>query len=236
VVEAVGAVPVVSGKMPGPPRDLAIQAGLREAVTRVAEELLIDAEPVDEEGAGSGDPRDVLDDVLEGDVVRYTNRFRILEDRGERPALFADRPGAASEYVVVVEVQVDVDRVRGRLVEAGLLEGARGTEQVVVLIDLEGLRAWPAYVRVRDTLRDKVGVESVVPLGFERGRARLEVASALSGPELLDRLLRATPPDLSLQPLEAQGGVLRLQVAWTPPAGDAAGSSSAPRVPAVARN
>ena len=33
----------------------------------------------------------------------YANRFRILEDRGERPALFTEIPGVSTEYVVLVE-------------------------------------------------------------------------------------------------------------------------------------
>jgi hypothetical protein len=229
VVEAVGAVPVVPGAMPAAPRDLAIQAGLREGVMRVGEELLLDAEPPEGEGAEARDVRALLDDALEGDVVRYTSRFRILEDKGERPVMFApstpsptpqpDAPAATSEYVVVVEAHVDVERVRSRLVEAGLLEGREelSPEHVVVLVDLEGLDAWPAYAAVRDTLVQRVGAESVVPLGFERGRARLEVVSELAAPELLDRLLRSVPPELALEPLAAESDSLRLRVTWTPP-------------------
>ena len=73
-VEAVGTIPIdpsERGRLAL--RDRAIQEALREAVFRVARELLLEAEAPD-------DSSSLLGEVLRSKMVRYTTRFRILED------------------------------------------------------------------------------------------------------------------------------------------------------------
>ena len=114
-VEAVGVVPLMPNRQASVDAlDQAVQAALREAVSRVARDFLMEAEP------GEGEEVE-LEEVLGKRMVPYTARFRILDDQGERPALFAEDPRVTSEYVVEVEVFVDAERVQQRLVEAGLL-------------------------------------------------------------------------------------------------------------------
>ncbi len=96
------------------PRDEAIERGTWEAVSRVALELIgesappggdgaeegqdtvrrpIDGRGRSEEGAGSGGLDDEaaarLRSALGDDMLPYTRSYRILEDRGEGPVLFA---------------------------------------------------------------------------------------------------------------------------------------------------
>ena len=103
-LEVVGAV-ASDGPTPGdvPVREAALQAALTDGVRRVARQLLA------EEG-GSSSPLP-LADVLGGEPTAFAQRYRILEDRGERRALLVNTPGVSREYVVLVEVHVDVDRV-----------------------------------------------------------------------------------------------------------------------------
>ena len=79
-MEAVGAVPLgAAAPRHSPPRDAALQAALSDAVRRVALELLPELDP--------GESATLLDEVLGLDPLDYATRFRILEDRGPRPAL-----------------------------------------------------------------------------------------------------------------------------------------------------
>ncbi|MCG8591106.1 MAG: hypothetical protein MJE66_17580 [Proteobacteria bacterium] len=215
-LEAVGAVGLRGDGSPtGPPRDAAIQAALREAVTRVATEFLIDVVP-DENPDAEGDEEPTLEDVLGEDMVPYTTRFRILDDRGVRTALFSDEPGVSEEYVVVVEVAVDVSRVQTRLVEAGLIEGPE-TETVRVPLQVEGVELFGAYQALRDLLLGPVGARGVVPVEWERGRVALEVETDQASEILLARMLRASSDELDIQALAADEGPLRVRVRWTPP-------------------
>jgi hypothetical protein len=214
-LEAVGAVPVDSARLRGrAPRDAAILEAQREAVSRVANELLIDAElPEGFEGK--------LVDVLGSDMVRYTTRFRILEDQGVRPALFADDSGATSEYVLVVEVHVDLDRVKARLEEAGwLVPGDGVVPDRRLTIEVRGLRGFEAYQALKIALLEGAGASSVVPAEFERGRVLLEVESEYAAEEFLERLLAGLPPGLRVIPMRMRADRLQLRISWTPPSGD----------------
>jgi hypothetical protein len=215
-MEALGAVPLDAAASRGsPPRDAAVQEALSDAVRRVALELLPELDPAESET--------LLDEVLGLDPLDYATRFRILEDRGERQALFVEDPGVETEYVVVVEVNVDVGRVRERLAAGGLLASpageTRGFRLRLVIEELEGFRA---YESLRRTLTERVGVRSALPVEMERGRAVLEVEADLGVRELLDALLAAAPPELQIVPLAADRDSLTLRVrAVGPPAAPA---------------
>jgi hypothetical protein len=237
VLEVVGAVPLDQAtRASGLPKDRALEEALWEGVSRVASDLLVDSivpEPED----GSDPVRAALGD----DTVPYTRSFRIVEDQGERPMLFTEHPDAATEYVVVVEVQVEVDKVRDRLVAAGLLVDDSVTVPLTgIRLEVRDLAQYGGYQRLIELLEsDAVGAVSVSPLELARDRLVLHVEAEWGATELLERLLGAAPDDLRIRALEVDdfepsGGGWRLErgparlvisVQWTgPPAGDEAGS------------
>jgi hypothetical protein len=214
-IEEIGVVPIRGSGGRGGARDAALQAALQEAVERVARGFLHEVEP-------SGADEDVdLEKVLGARLVQYTKRFRVLEDQGARPAMFPEK-GATSEYVVVVEVFVDADRVEQRLIDAGLLQRAPGAGEVrLVELELRGLDHYGGLQAVRQLLMEEIGAISAVPLRFERGVAVLEVelpGDDADPAELLDQLASASEPGLILRALEADGQRAVLEVTWEPPA------------------
>ena len=243
-LEVVGAIPLDrQTRRSEAPKDRAIAEALWEGVARVASELLADGPlPEPELEPGTGDPGGGEDDeanpvrtALGNDVTPYTRGFRILEDQGERPALFSDDAEAATEYVVVVEVQVEVDRVEERLVAAGLLErSGQDAELTRIRLEIRGLTQYRGYREmVAQLLGDGVGATSVRPLEFERGRMLLRVDADCGASVLLDRLIASASPQLRITPLSvddapAGGGgsdgtgepldSLVLGVSWSPPA------------------
>ena len=211
LVEGVGAVPVKGGKAPasGTPRDAALRAAIGEAVRRVALELLPQADP-----AAVGP---AVEQALGDDPRAYANRFRIVEDRGEGPALLSEESGVETEYVMVVQAQVDVARVRQSLERAGLLAPAARDDSPrerlrIVIEDLDGYAGFQA---VR-TLLDDLGVRGAVPVEMERGRAVLEVESRIPPRALLDSLVRSAPPELRIEPVASDAASLTLRAHFLP--------------------
>lgn len=202
-VEAVGAVALGPDALHGtPPRDAARRAALAQAVRRVATDLLPSAHPLESDA--------VLAEVLGDDPLEFVARFRILEDRGERPALFVS--GAEREYVVRVEAFVAEDRVRSRLVRAGLLDRPSGdTRRVRLRVVLEDVPDYAAYAALRQLLLEQPGVRSALPVALEPGRAVLEVETDRGARALLPVLRRGTET-LSVTPLDSDAGTLRLRV------------------------
>ena len=217
-VEAVGVVPLTPGRRaPVYVQEEAVQAALREAVSAVARDFLMEAEPAAAEEID-------LPEVLGQQMVPYTARFRILDDQGERPALFAEDPRVTSEYVVEVEVFVDADRVQQRLVEAGLVEldPALGFASVIEL-EVRSLSGYGAYEAVRTLLTEGLGARQALPRSFERGSAVLAVE--LEGYDadasfLAEQLLELSTPELMVRPLELDHGRLVVHVDWSPEAGE----------------
>ena len=222
-VEAVGAVPLdPNTPAQQPPRDAALNRALAEAVWRVALEELPDFDSATQEEA--------LRAALGGDPLEFATRFRILEDRGERPALFTEDPTVTTEYVVVTEVHVDADRVRKRLARSGLLVAPSGDRpRRRVRVEILDLRSYASYVAVR-TLLEELGLRTPVPVEMERGRAVLQVEADRPPSQLLTDLVRAAPANLSLVPVGSDEESLRLRArflgadaaegpeGWPPPA------------------
>jgi len=210
VSEAVGAVPLHADARPAtPPRDAAERKAMAEAVRRVALQMLSDPDPAEVQVR--------LDAALGADPLVYISRFRTLEDRGERPALFSDDPEARTEYVVVVEVQVDADRVRAALARGGLLVAPAGeATRFRVRLEAEGVEDFASYRALRETLIEGVGVRSALPIELERGRAILDVDSELAGAALLEALVQAAPPGLTLTPLQTSPERVQLRVQRVP--------------------
>jgi hypothetical protein len=224
-VEAVGVVPLdADAPSRVPPRDAAMQRALQDAVHRVALDELPDFDP-----ATGGEELAV---ALGDDPSEFATRYRIREDRGERPALFSDDPEVESEYVVVVEVHVDVDRVRERLIEAGLLLMPSGDDRRYrVRVVIEEVESYAAYMAVR-TLLEELGLRSVLPVEMERGRVVLRVDGHRSPDQLMSGLLQAASSNLRLVPLgiDAESLTLRASFQGAPAARDPGGWPGAPPI------
>jgi len=208
-LEAVGSVPVPARESgTSAPRNRAIQSAIEEAVSRAAGELLGEAE------AGSAmNPEDIRE-VLGKDLSQYASSFRVREDRGERPALFAEDPEVATEYVVIVEVRVDIDRVNRRLVESGALasESPKGNA-IQVSVEIQGIGDYAQFSALQQLLVDAGGAGArVSPLEIERGKARFGVTSPLDGARLLQRIQEERPEGFSLSTLRAERHSLTLRV------------------------
>ncbi len=236
-VEVVGVHPIRDGERGrGNPRDEAIQRALWEGVSQVALELIGEApEAASDAGEAAAlpgaapaktekapDPTARFRKILGRQVLPYTRSFRIVEDRGERPVLFADEPGVRSEYLVVVEVLVDVDRLEAELARAGLVEqpvlpGGTGES---VTIELVGLEQYAGLRRVIETLRRELGATRIETLEFSPARQLLRVESRFGPDEVAARLGRADAADLILDPVEVdrEGRRLRVLTQWFPPA------------------
>jgi len=203
-VEVLGVAPVDANRASrSSARDVALRRALQGAVWRVAVEQLDTAGATAEDAAIAG--------ALGNDPLVYATRFQIVEDRGERPALFSDDPEIENEYVVLAEVHVDINRVRKRLSSAGLMSLPAGDvgyfRTRVTLVDI---RSWAELQAVR-TLLGEIGAQSAVPVDLVRGRAVLAVESRHSPAALVSALIAAAPPELRLEPLGAGPDGLELR-------------------------
>jgi hypothetical protein len=182
--------------------------------------LSADAEPPEPVGQDEGvmqDPNGWLAERLGPDPFAYVTRFRILEDRGRRPAMFARDREVEFEYVVLAEVQLDLDAIRERMEKLGLAERGAGGQQRRVQIVVEGLTSYPPLQRVRETLARDRGVRSVVPVEFTRGRAVLEVDSDRGADALVAELSRRAPEGLRIEAVDSGPDRATVRVEWQPP-------------------
>ena len=169
------------------------------------------------------------------DTVSYTKSFRIVEDQGERPAIFTDDPDVATEYLVLLEVQVEVDRVRAGLEQAGLLRPLAVSELTGIEVEVLGLGHYAGYQALLALLRgDAVAAAEVSPRHFGPDRVVLVLEGEWEAAELIERVQASAPANLVIEEAEvltsaAAGGTdlwggarppvpekLRLRVAWAP--------------------
>jgi len=171
-----------------------------------------------------------LRDALGRETVPYTKSFRLVEDQGERPALFTRDPDVATEYVVLMEVQVEVDRVRVRLEEMGLLTPLESSELTGIRLEIRGLTHYGGYQALVGLLEgEAVAAEAVLPRHFAPGRVVVTVEGDWTPDELLERLEQAAPENLQIEARNAdrpqdadlviQPGAptLHLRADWAPP-------------------
>lgn len=197
-VDAVGVAPA------GPSaREAALASGVREAVLLVAGELA-------REGGARVRETAELEKALGPDLRSYAERYRLAEDRGERPAQLVGDPGVAREYVVVVDAQVDRERVRAALLRAGLLGPVSPGGVHSLWVTIEGVEAWPTWERLRRTLAARGG--SVRPIEFARGVVIAEMQTDESNEAVVERLRRALGETLGISVTESGPGTLRLRV------------------------
>jgi hypothetical protein len=211
-LEVVGVVPAGADAQPGVPvRQAALEAALAEGVARVARQRL--------SPEAAADPELDLGKLLGGNPREFTVGYRVLEDRGERRALLVVDPEVATEYVLRVEVDVDVSRIEAALDAAGLpiarpAEGPSRELRVVV----EDLPSYRAYAALRRHLMQAGGASSVIPETFELGRVELRVAGRLAPSELIDRLVTPSPEGLRVEPVFADGRSIWIRIAELPEA------------------
>jgi len=214
-VESVGVAPVRSDSASS--RDAAVRKGLLDAVRQTAEGLLAtgmgdefgDAEDLEVAEAA----RSELHQILGNKPLDYVTRFQVVEDRGEGPALFGSDPDAETEYVVIVSVFVDRDRIRERLTRAGVILTPAGQEpQIQSRLILEGIGQYWAYAEIRRVLLEELKVRSATPREFSPGRAILELSAAQSPSEYLASLQRSVSGQMKLVPLSIEADEMRLRV------------------------
>jgi len=227
-VESVGVAPVRSDSVSS--RDAAVRKGLLEAVRQTAEELLATGM-----GDEFGDPEDLeaaeaaraeLHQILGNKPLDYATRFQVVEDRGEGPALFSSDPDAETEYVVIVSVFVDRDRIRERLTRAGVILAPAGQEpQIQSRLILEEIGQYWAYAEIRRVLLEELKMHSATPRAFSPGLAILELNAAQSPSEYLPSLQRSVSGqmDLVLLSVEADEMRLRVEIFDRPPPGEVVG-------------
>ncbi|MBY0401850.1 hypothetical protein K2X89_16275 [Myxococcota bacterium] len=170
-------------------------------------------DPASDPGVVKPDPSERFRKVFGRQILPYTRSFRIVEDRGERPVLFAEEPGVRSEYLVVVEVIVDVDRVRGELARAGLIEVSPVPRvRQTVLIELVGLERYAGLRLALDTLRRALSASRIETLEFAPRRQLLELEGPFGPDEIAARLGRLDSAELILDPVEVDPAGHRLRV------------------------
>ena len=159
----------------------------------------------------------LLKTALGKDTLPYTRSYRILEDQGERPVLFDDSPGVATEYVIVVEVIVDVGRVQDALQRAGLVSVVQkaGAGEILTL-EVIGLGRYEALESLIAVLGGPLGATRVDTLEFERGRQVLAVAGPFGLEELAEELGAFADRRLVLRPVavDPMFSRIRLSAKW----------------------
>jgi hypothetical protein len=217
--ESVGVAPIVAGG--GIPRDAAMREAVRGAVVRTAKSLLPPDFAPSHPGVGSeGLPEETdawLADRLGDDPFVYVSRFRVLEDRGRRPAMFASDPDVEEEYVVLADVSVDVDAVGDRLAALGLDVAGAGRADRSLILTIEGLEGYRPLELLRDALREDRGVRAVVPVEFTHGRAVLSVQADRGAPSVVEALRARAPEGLQMVVVEQRDDEATLLVDWHPP-------------------
>jgi len=218
--QAVGIAPVT--KQDPAPRDSALRAAVRNAVADAAAAMLpgnfVPPEPPPDQAEAEREPNAWLAEKLGDDPFVYVTRFRIVEDRGKRPALFSADRSVEYEYVVMAEVNLDLDAIRAKMEKLGLAErSARGPVRTVTLV-VEGLESYQPLALVRKTLARERGVRSVRPVEFTAGRAVLTVDADDDAAGLVDRLTRRAPEGLHVVMVEQGPGRATVRVDWQPPA------------------
>ena len=218
-VEAVGVAAVQSDS--ASPRDAAVRKALLDAVRQTAEGLLAtgdgdgfgegpdDAENLESDAAESTELQRILGD----EPLDYATRFQVVEDRGEGPALFGSDANVETEYVVIVSVFVDRDRIRERLTRAGMSPAPAGQEpQIRSRLILEDLGEYWVYAEIRRVLLEELKMRSAIPRAFAPGLGILELNAAQSPSEFLGSLQRSVSDRMDLVPLSVEDDEMRLRV------------------------
>ena len=162
---------------------------------------------------------ELLESALGKDVRPYTRSFRILKDQGEVPALFAEDPAIKTEYVVVVEVIVDVDRVTRALEQAGLVTAAApAMAGERVRLEIVGFASHEPIFKTVDTLRKRFGATHVDFIEFRRSVQVMYVRGPFGAQGLADRLARTRTAGLGFDAIfvDPDTQLVRARGHWSP--------------------
>jgi len=217
-VQAVGVAPITASD--ATPRDSALRAAVRTAVAEAAAAMLPAnyAAPAPAAGESEREPNAWLSEKLGDDPFAYVTRFRVVEDRGKRPAMFSADRSTEFEYVVLAEVNLDLDAIRAKMEKLGLAErGSSGPAREVELV-VEGLTSYKPLALVQQTLKRDRGVRSVRPVEFTTGRAVLAVDADMDAAGLVAGLTRRAPEGLQVTMVEQGPARATVRVEWQPPA------------------
>lgn len=228
-VEALGAVPYTEGQSRRQEtRRRALAAALRNAVLRVAQDI------VAEDGRPQQKGEAALAQALGSNSVEYTARYTIVEDRGGRPALFSSGESGEVEYVVVARVEVDPERIRARLREAGVISKASASQGGhTLVVSALGVEDYAAYEALAGALRGMRGVAGVVPGRFSRSAVQFVVDTRERGTALMAALAGEPVPGLTVVPIRADSDEIRVRIAWRAPAPAADSSQGGHESPAA---
>jgi hypothetical protein len=216
-VASVGVAPIAENDPT--PRDSALRAAVRTAVAEAAAAMLPASftPPTPPAGEAEREPNAWLSQKLGNDPFVYVTRFRVVEDRGRRPAMFSADRSAQFEYVVLAEVTLDLDAIRAKMEKLGLAErGTRGPAREVTLV-VEGLTSYVPLAMVRKTLERDRGVRSVRAVEFTTGRAVLAVDADEDAAGLAAGLARRAPEGLAVTMVEQAPARATVRVDWQPP-------------------
>jgi hypothetical protein len=126
-------------------------------------------------------------------------------------------PEVSTEYVLLVEVDVDVSGIEGALRAAGLLrERPPQPPSQELRVVVEHLPSYGAYAALCRHLREQAGATSVIPDTFESGRVELRVAGRMAPSELIDRLVAPPPEGLMVEPIFADGRSVWIRIVELP--------------------
>ncbi len=231
-VQSVGVAPIANDA--AAPRDSALRAAVRNAVADAAAAMLPGdyAPPASPPDQADREPNAWLANKLGEDPYAFVTRFRIVEDRGRRPAMFSADRSVEFEYVVVAEVTLDLDAIRAKMEKLGLAQrSARGPARAVTIV-VEGLTSYPPLALVRKTLERDRGVRSVLPVEFTPGRAVLSVDADQDASGLVDSLTRRAPEGLTVVKIDQGPDRATVRVEYAPPAPAPAAAPTAPKPPA----
>jgi hypothetical protein len=180
----------------------------------------IEFQPADGMLDGSSDDEiAALRNALGNDVLPFMRSYRILDDRGEVPVFIRDDPDVAVEYVVVIEVLVDVDRVTAALEAAGLIVGIKSAEiGEPISVELLGLSRFEAFDVLLEALRGELGATRVRTVEFSRKRQVILVEGPFGPSALSASLASLESPELILEPIgvDSIGRRIRLVGRWFP--------------------
>ncbi|HIF95381.1 MAG TPA: hypothetical protein EYQ60_20035 [Myxococcales bacterium] len=160
-----------------------------------------------------------LRNALGNDVLPFMRSYRILDDRGEVPVFVRDDPDVAVEYVVIIEVLVDVDRVTEALEVAGLIVGMRSEEVgEAISVELLGLVRFEALEALLEALQGELGATRVQTIEFSRKRQVLLVEGPFGPGALSASLASLDSAELVLEPIgvDSVGRRIRLVGRWFP--------------------
>ena len=192
---AEGEAPEDADPRPAPRR--AMLAAISEAVAEATRALVGREDPY-------LDP-EVAVKSLGDDLVPFAVRYRVVDDVGRVEAASGAPHGSDFEHEVTVEALVDLDRIRGRLNENGLLGSpiADDPPQRGMLV-LEGEFSYRAYREIRQALESMQ--TQIGETAFRGGEVWLELDTPLGPRQLLRSLRGKIGPHLHLKATGGEGG------------------------------